>query len=183
MKTTVLIYKEVDGVRQLVVATKKEWEDILEANRGLPMAERRLFEENTIKEGNEVDRMFIEVSLEDYQKWHREASLRAKRHKNDSEYEVFSLDAPVPDEEESESHEIVPSPLCLEDVAVDNILLSELKNALAAWNPWALEMLDCYLSTNARTCTEELCKKHNLSDRAVQKRKKAFENFVQNFLQ
>ena len=84
MKTTVLIYKEVDGVRQLVVATKKEWEDILEANRGLPMTERRLFEENTIREGNEVDRMFIEVSFEDYQKWHREAALRAKRHKNDS---------------------------------------------------------------------------------------------------
>ena len=33
MKTTYLIYKQVDGIRQLVVATQEEWDAILKENR------------------------------------------------------------------------------------------------------------------------------------------------------
>ena len=33
MKTTYLVYKQVNGVRQLVVATPAEWDAILKENR------------------------------------------------------------------------------------------------------------------------------------------------------
>ncbi len=43
MKTTYLVYKQVNGVRQLVVATPAEWDAILKENRGLPAERRRYF--------------------------------------------------------------------------------------------------------------------------------------------
>lgn len=36
MKTTYLVYKQVDGVRQLVAATQEEWDAIMKGNRGCP---------------------------------------------------------------------------------------------------------------------------------------------------
>ena len=36
MKTTYLVYRQVNGVRRLVVATPAEWDAILKENRGLP---------------------------------------------------------------------------------------------------------------------------------------------------
>lgn len=43
MKTTYLVYKLVNGVRQLVTATPEEWDTILKGNRGLPAEQRRYF--------------------------------------------------------------------------------------------------------------------------------------------
>lgn len=37
MKTTYLIYKQVNGIRQLAEATPEEWDAILKENRGLPI--------------------------------------------------------------------------------------------------------------------------------------------------
>lgn len=182
MKTTVLIYKEVNGCRKLVVATNKEWKAIREANQGLKMEARRLFEENRIYDNGRIDRMLIEVSYGEYMKWHREEAAKAKRCKGNFEYEVISLDAPVPDEEVTDSHEIVPSEYHLEEIVTDRVLMYELKQALEAWRPWAPELLDYYLRGEERTCTKVLCKKYCITDRAVQKRKKAFEAFVKNYL-
>jgi len=44
--------------------------------------------------------------------------------------------------------------------------------------PRAEELLELYLSGAKRSCTSSLCEKYRLSDRAVQKRKAAFEKFV-----
>ena len=43
MKTTYLVYKQVNGVRQLAAATQEEWDAILKGNRGLPVEKRRFF--------------------------------------------------------------------------------------------------------------------------------------------
>ena len=40
MKTTYLVYKQVDGVRQLTTATQEEWDAIMKGNRGLPVEQR-----------------------------------------------------------------------------------------------------------------------------------------------
>ena len=37
MKTTYLVYKQVDGVKQLAIATPAEWDIILKGTRGLPL--------------------------------------------------------------------------------------------------------------------------------------------------
>lgn len=35
MKTTYLVYKQIDGVQRLVPATRAEWDAIMKENRGL----------------------------------------------------------------------------------------------------------------------------------------------------
>ena len=79
-------------------------------------------------------------------------------------------------------HESIPSAFNLEGLATDNLLIEELKAALRKWKPWAEELLELYLSGAKRSCTSGLCEKYKLSDRAVQKRKAAFEKFVLDFL-
>ena len=51
MKTTYLVYKQVNGVRRLVVATPAEWDAILKENRGLPAEQRRYFIKDCFADG------------------------------------------------------------------------------------------------------------------------------------
>ena len=55
MKTTYLVYKQVDGVRQLVAATQEEWDAIMKENRGLPIGQRRCFMKDCFEDGDELD--------------------------------------------------------------------------------------------------------------------------------
>ena len=95
---------------------------------------------------------------------------------------VLSLDAGVPETDLESLHESVPSAFNLERLATDHLLIDELKTALRKWKPWAEELLELYLSGAKRSCTNSLCEKYRLSDRAIQKRKTAFEKFVLDFL-
>ena len=65
MKTTYLIYKQINGTPQLVKATQEEWTAILKANKKLPPELRRRFEMDCIEESGEIDRMYIEVNEQD----------------------------------------------------------------------------------------------------------------------
>lgn len=182
MKTTYLIYKQVDGTRQLVVATQEEWDAILKRNKGLPPEKRRFFIKDCFNDGSELDCMYIEASRDDYRKWHNNIRTAQRNMKSAAMNPSLSLDAEIPSSDVSSLHECVDSGLNLEEVAVNRILFEELKVALKAWKPWALELLSLYMEGRGRTCTMELCEKYHVTDRAIQKRKIAFEKFVENFL-
>lgn len=182
MKTTYLIYKQVDGTRQLVVATQDEWNAILKENRGLPMEKRRLFEKSCFEDGADLDCMYIEVSYAEYKKWHSADEVTGRKRKTNGIYSRLSLDGPVADSELDSMHETVPSDFNLEQLATDKVLIEELRAALRAWKPWALELLTLYLEGKGRSCTNELCEKYGLKERAVRYRKGQFEKFVKNFL-
>ena len=159
MKTTYLVYKQVNGVRQLVVATPAEWDAILKENRGLPAERRRYFIKDCFADGD-----------------------AQRKRKAGSIYSVLSLDAGVPEAGLESLHESVPSAFDLEGLAADHLLIEELKTALRKWKPWAEDLLELYLSGAKRSCTNGLCERYKLSDWAVQKRKTAFEKFVLDFL-
>lgn len=182
MKNTYLIYKQVNGTRQLVVATQDEWNAVLKENRGLPMEKRRLFEKSCIDDGTNLDCMYIEVSYAEYKKWHSTDEVSGRKRKASGAYPRLSLDAPVADSELDSMHETVPSSFDLEQIITDRILLGELHKALRAWKPWAPELLALYLEGKRRSCTAELCKKYAIGGRAVRYRKKQFEEFVKKFL-
>lgn len=182
MKTTYLVYKQVDGTRQLVAATQEEWDAILKENRHLPLSERRRFMKDCIEDGDDLDCMYIEVSMQEHRDWNNRNSVRQRKRKIGTRYTHLSLDAGVADTDIESLHESVPSAFSLEKMAVDHILMEELKEALHKWRPWAEELLELYLSGAKRSCTDSLCKKYRLSDRAVRKRKEAFEKFVLDFL-
>ena len=182
MKTTYLIYKQIDGVQQLVAATQSEWDAIMKENRGLPMDKRRCFVMDCITDEGEMDCMYIEVPASEHKKWNSENTVRQRKRKAGKRYKHQSLDTETSDSDVGSLHESVPSDFDLESIATDNILIDELRQVLQAWKPWAEELLNLYISGAKRTCTEKLCKKYGLTDRAVRKRKKAFEKLVLSFL-
>ena len=69
MKTTYLVYRQVNGVRRLVVATPAEWDAILKENRGLPAERRRYFIKDCFADGDELDCMYIEMTAVEYREW------------------------------------------------------------------------------------------------------------------
>ncbi len=182
MKTTYLVYKQVDGVRQLAIATQAEWNAILEENKRLPLPERRCFIKDCFEDGDDVDCMYIEVSTSEHQTWNSHNTVYQRKRKIGMRYSYLSLDAGAPDAGVESLHECVPSDFNLECFATDQILIGELKQALRAWKPWAEELLELYLAGEKRSCTKILCEKYQLSYRAVQKRKAAFEKFILDFL-
>ena len=182
MKTTYLVYKQVDGVRQLVAATQEEWDAIMKKNRGLPIGQRRCFMKDCFEDGDELDCMYIETTAAEYREWNSENTVTQRKRKVSSSYLFLSLDAGVPETGLESLHESVPSAYNLESLATDHLLIEELKTALRKWKPWAEELLELYLSGAKRSCTNSLCEKYRLSDRAIQKRKTAFEKFVLDFL-
>ena len=182
MKTTYLIYKQVDGVQQLVVATQEEWDAIMKGNRGLPIEQRRCFIKDCFTDGDELDCMFIEMTAAEYREWNSKNTVHQRKRKIGVLHSHLSLDAGITDTDVESLHECVPSDFDLERLAMDTVLMGELKQALKAWKPWAEELLELYLAGAKRSCTNNLCKKYQLTDRAVQKRKVAFEKFVLDFL-
>ena len=78
--------------------------------------------------------------------------------------------------------ESIPSDLRLEELVTDRVLVEELRRSLRTWKPWAEELMELYIAGAKRSCTRGLCEKYQLSDRAVRKRKEAFEKFVLDFL-
>ena len=181
MKTTVLIYKEVDGKRRLVQAAQEEWNEILKANQGLPMEKRRLFEKNCFDNGPELDCMYIEVSYNEYKRWHSSNEMVGRKRKTNSPYPVLSLDAPAKDTEASDYHEVVPSPCNTEKSALDKIMLEELRKALEKWRPWANDLLDLYMDGKRRESTNWLAVSCGVSQQMARRYKKDFENFLKNF--
>ena len=142
MKTTYLIYKQVDGIRQLVVATQVEWDAIMKENRGLPMEKRRCFMIDCIKDEGELDCMYIEMSTAEYREWNSENTVANRKRKIGSLYPHVSLDTEASTTGTGTLHESVPSDFDLEELATDNILMEELKASLRKWEPWAEELLD-----------------------------------------
>ncbi len=182
MKTTYLVYKQVNGVRQLVAATQEEWTAILKGNRGLPMEKRRCFMKDCFDGGDGLDCMYIEVSAAEYREWNSRNTVSQRKRKIGTLYTHLSLDAGISETGIESLHEGISSGLDLEGLAVDHILIEELKAALKKWKPWAEELLSLYLSGDKRSCTARLCEKYQLSDRTIQRQKAAFEKFVLDFL-
>ena len=182
MKTTYLIYKEIDGIRQLVVARPEEWDAILKANKKLPETKQRRFELNCIEEDGELDRMYIEISAEEHRAWNSKNTVSQRNRKEGAEYVHLSLDAPIQDADVDSLHDTVASDFDLEGLASDRVLIEELYQALKSWKPWASELLTIYMSGGKRSCTSLLCEKYGLKERAVRYRKEQFEEFVTKFL-
>ena len=182
MKTTYLIYKQIDGTRQLVRATQEEWDAILKANRKLPPEQRRRFEMDCIEESGEMDRMYIEVNEQDYRAWQTIRKRRYRNRKAGAMFEHLSLDAEVDSSEVSSLHECVASNEKADQPFLDKRLLPDLEKALSAWKPWANELLHLYMAGKRRSSTAWLANCCGVSERMARRYKKEFEIFIKNFL-
>jgi len=204
MKITYLVKKkQEDGSMRLAVVSHQEWRAVVDANKGLPKTLRRYFVREYLFDGNVEDCIYIEVSLAQYREWHNE-HMRAdrKRKKNrdwssqingndptkgdgtNHKLQLLSLDAPVAGGNQSVSlGSVIPNTWKMEDTVCSQIMMDTLRNALSAWQPWANELLDCYLRGEKRSCSSVLAEKYGVSPQTVRKYKKQFENFIKKFFE
>ena len=182
MKTTYLIYKQVDGERRLVVATKKEWDDILAQNRLLPSDKRRHFILDCIEDGAELDRIYIEVSEQEQRVWFTSAKRKYRNRKASTAYEHLSLDAEIKSSEVSSLYDCVPASEKADQPLFDKTLLPDLEKALESWNPWAKDLLHLYLDGKRRSSTVWLAMHCGVSVQMARRYKQKFETFVKKFL-
>ena len=183
MKTTYLVYKDANAeIKELVMATKKEWDSILAVNRTLPREKRRFFIESKIREGNTWDRMFIETSKEEYDKWHSQEEMRRRNLKAAERYKFLSLDYGCSFDGDVEYTETISDDSNIEEEIASDMFMVDLRAALAAWKDWANELLDYYLAGKRMESTRILSKKYGVSATTIQKRKKQLDEFVKEYL-
>lgn len=164
MKNTYLArhFKE-NGKAYLVEVTGDEWKKIITANKTLPVEERRYFIAHCIEEPDGIDRMYIEVSKNEYQKWNSENTSAGKKRKYKNQYTLVSLDDYLLDQDNLFHGEVVTDDKKFEDEVMDSLSMYELKEKLAAWQPWALDLLEAYLSGRKKECTAEIADKYGVS--------------------
>ena len=135
MKTTYLVYKQVNGVLQLAAATQEEWDAILKENRQMPAEKRRRFIKDCFEDGDELDCMYIEVPISEHQAWNSRNTILQRKRKAGELYKQVSFDTGVPGTGIESLHECVPSHVDLEGSAVDHVLMEELRESLRRWKP------------------------------------------------
>lgn len=183
MKNTYLVYKDVTAEeKELVVATRKEWDAILAANRKLPREQRRFFIRDCIDNGNQIDCMFIETSREEYNKWHSQEVMRTRNRIASRNYQVLSLDYAISDLEEVRYGDTIADSFNLEEDLLNDMFMANLRATLAEWRAWADELLDYYLAGKRMESTRILSKKYRVSATTIQKRKKQLDEFVKEYL-
>ncbi len=183
MKNTYLLYKDANAEKkELVVATRKEWDEVLAANRKLPREQHRFFIKDCIADCGEMDCMYIEVSKSEYDKWHSKHTSSNQKRAYQKEFMTVSASEERSDESGYTLEDVLSDDFNLERTVLDEILISELRAALLRWNDWANDFLDYYLDGNSRNCSKEIIKKYGISYETVAKRKRQLNDFIKNFL-
>jgi len=184
MKSTYLVRKKLpDGSTCLSIATLDEWLSIVKANKSLPASQQRYFITDYIADGDDIDRMVIETSAEDYKKWNKDRMSSARNRALGRDYQILPLDVQVSGKNDIMNLIEIASPINqVEADALVLVLMDELKAALAEWQPWATDLLEYYLRGERRTCTEALAQKYGVSPQVIRKYKRQFEEFTKKFL-
>ncbi len=183
MKTTYLfIEKSLNGESCLVTGTLDQYKAISTANSQLPMDQRRHFIIDRIPEAGEVDVMYIEVDYNQFLDWARQYMAAYRNRQDAKQFTALSLDAPNTIDEALTMHDCVASSLNVEQEAIGNADFDILRKCLSEWKPWAVDLLDAYMSGEKKTCTEELAKKYKVSVQTIRKYKRQFEKFIEKYL-
>lgn len=82
--------------KELIVATKEQWDQVLKTNRTLPREQRRFFVCDSFEDCGEIDRMFIETEKKEYDKWHSEHEMSERNRKCGNQYEFVSTSQGIP---------------------------------------------------------------------------------------
>jgi len=185
MKITYLAYKEqADGRKALTVITVAEWRQITADNKTRSIQDRRYFVSDVIVEGKERDILVYEVSRSEHRKISNAKKEEKKKRDAKKVYVFYSLDDCRKNDVNfgrDVGYENAFPALPFEDQVLEKVDLDLLRKALAAWKPWANDMLDCYLAGNKIHCTVSLSHKYGVKERMIRKYKKQFEEFVKKF--
>ena len=174
-----------DGSVCLTEVPYKTFCEIKRENRGMTGKDRRYFTEEYYRDFDTMYHLICEVSHAEYREWNA-VRLRISRHERkweELDYQFVSLYDPVFGDEDSLTYEET----VLNESANtdrDGIMAAELdllRQDLAAWKPWAVDMLDCYLADQGRYCTRDLARKYHRSESDVRYWKRCFKAHVKAY--
>ena len=184
MKTTTYLInkRRSDGTVRLSVADRAEWLAVVKANRELPTGQRRYFIVDYIKDGTDLDCMVMEAPVDVYRVWIRGYMAEKRNRETGKGYQLLSADAPAACGDGLGLLDTISAGCSVEEYVCGEMLLADLREALATWKPWANDLLDVYLQGKKRSCTEFLSQKYSVSPQVIRKYKRQFEDFIKNFL-
>ena len=181
MKNTYLVFEKGIG-SALRIASNKEWNQILAENRGCSISQRRFFIMDCFEDCGEMDRMFIEVSKDEYDRWHSRHVTDERRRKAGKNYDFIPLEAEMSFSGLS-FEETIPSDCDVQRDAIDGLQVSLLRKQLSAWKPYGNALLDLYLSGQRKEATVILSSEYQVSTRTAQRWKEGFESFIIKFFE
>ena len=167
MRITYLVYENGQNDSKLRIATKEEWSAIMEENRGLPCDKRRYFIEDTIDDLGEIDIMYIEASKQDYDLWHADDQRNRRKRKTYKGIEIVSMDFESYENESHSLHGVLIDDIDVESLIAENIEMENFTLALSKWQPWAIDILECYLAGEKKECTKFLSLKQGVSVQTI----------------
>ncbi len=180
MKVTYLVFEKGIG-SALRVATKEEWNRIMQENRALPREQRRFFMQDTFEDCGSMDSLYIETTREKYDEWHAENERRYRKRKSYGEVEILSLDVSTQTADDSCMVDVLEDGVDWENAIIDNIRMKELRVKLATWREWANELLDYYLVGEKTAATRILSEKYGVSEKTIRLRKRLLEEFIRDY--
>ena len=182
MKNTYLLQKlREDGTSELVEATAAEWKKAITMNRHLPSEMRKHFIVDCIEDGNDIDRMVIEVSYEKFKEWNSKHTISERNRKLEKEFSFISLSKEIYSEDGCSLLDYLASEDNPEKKVIDALMKNELCSQLSAWRPWAMDVLNLYLNDDKSKCTSFLAEKYKVSEQTARKYKRQFEEFIKKF--
>lgn len=184
MKNTYLVFIDPSDPKSgLRVATKKEWNQILDENRGAEQGKRRYFICDRFVDCGVLDRMYIEATKSEFDKWHSQTVETERKRKLGKQYGFVSLQQILQDEDGLSFCDALEDSNDMEEDMCDKIRIEHLRDRLSAWKPWAVEMLDLYLSGDRKDATVIISKRYGKTERTVQRWKELFEAYVIRFFE
>ena len=183
MKNTYLIYKDPKAEKkELIVATPKQWDEIMKANRGASQQERRYFTCDCFEDCGELDRLYMEVGKEEFDKWHSQNEMRERNRKLGEQYSFVSMSQEIPGTDLTYEDVVADSSCNVAQEVEEKMRIETLYEKLRAWKPYGADFLDLYLDGQKAFATRIMSEKYRVSIRTTQRWRDSFEAFVKDFL-
>ncbi len=184
MGTTYLFKdKTENGQKKLRVGSRQEFIEILRMSNRQPADKRRYFIREKSLDENQPDTLVIEVDRSTYNQWNKENGARLRNVRESKKYRIISmtsLNTDIYGKANNKPPEIREE-MMYEDV-ITEILFLELREELRKWKPWALDMLNVYLSAGFEVGAAEFADRYQISKTTAWRYVRQFEQKVRNFL-
>ena len=165
-----------DGSPGLVAVSEKEWQEIIEQNASLPKEKRRYFYRDLIFDGKEKDYIIMEVPKTTLRKWNNQDNGHYRNLSFQKNYTFLSLDTLI-----QEGSSDLVSDVSIEEHAIANITIDELRTSLKSKQIWMIDLLELYLAGEEKTAIQFLMDQYKFGRSTAFYNKQRFEIYVKNF--
>lgn len=182
MKSQFLVFKNIAAPEEgLRIADREEWTQIMKENTACPYCKRRFFITDEIHEGKERDRIYIEASKTEYDKWNRTRMADVRNNFEGQKFMMISGNVIVSLDGTCVFDTITDGMQSMEENVHALISLEHLRNALAMWKYWALDMFDIYLAGEKKMVVEILSQCYGVTPQMARNWRADFKKFVAKY--